>query len=49
MGICGLPNPHIYQALQVVSGADLALMRAKRMGRNKIEVATEEDINLNAI
>jgi len=46
MGICGLPNPHIYQALQVVSGADLALMRAKRMGRNRIEVATEKDITL---
>lgn len=46
MGICGLPNPHIYQAFQVVSGADLALIRAKRMGRNRIEVATEKDISL---
>jgi len=46
MGICGLPNPHIHQAIQVISGADLALIRAKRMGRNRIEVATEKDISL---
>ncbi|MBI3598623.1 MAG: diguanylate cyclase [Nitrospirae bacterium] len=46
MGICGLPNPHIRHALQVTSGADLALMRAKRLGRNRMEVATEQDISL---
>jgi len=46
MGICGLPNPHISQAIQVLSGADLALIRAKRMGRNKMEVATDQEVRL---
>jgi len=46
MGICGLPNAEIHQAIQVISGADLAILRAKKMGKNRIEVATEKDINL---
>ncbi len=44
IGVAGLPNPNFYQGFQVLSAADLALIRAKRMGRNRVEIANEQDI-----
>jgi len=44
IGIAGLPDLHVAQAFQLVAAADFALLRAKRKGRNQLDVATHSDV-----
>jgi diguanylate cyclase len=45
IGVAGLPNLKISHAFQLVSAADIALIRAKQKGRNQVDIATNKDIS----
>jgi len=44
IGVAGLPAQNVSSALQIVAAADSALLSAKRKGRHRIEIATDQDI-----
>ena len=46
IGVSGLPTENISKASQIVEAADQALMRAKKKGRQQVEVATDKDVPL---
>jgi len=44
IGVSGVPDLSVSHPFQLVSAADISLMRAKQKGRNQIDIATEKDI-----